>query len=169
VGEDGIVLHQYRDTHRSNALAALLDSCFIPSPTVVVRRAAIEEAGGFDESLPSCQDWDMWTRVAATGFDIEVAEDVLALHHKHGRASIGNSNRCLEGYARFYAKHAVLYDRMGMTRNLSEKYRGLAHQANLTSNRELAGMALRHSIALWRANGKAWVRYLQLLLRGTQH
>ncbi len=31
----------------------------------LVRRDALEEVGGFDESLPPAEDWDMWIRLAA--------------------------------------------------------------------------------------------------------
>lgn len=164
VNEEAIVLHQYRAVYHGNVRAELLDACFIPSPTVVLRRTAIEKVGGFDESLPSCQDWDMWIRIAEAGYDIDVVKDILALHHKHQRASIGTSIRSLEGFFRFYEKHTALYKRLGMVRNLSEKYRGLAYQANKTGNRNMAILALRRSITLWKTNVKAWIRYVQLLL-----
>ena len=106
----------------------------------------------------------MWTRIVEAGYNIDVAKEVLALHLKHGRASIGTSHRSLEGYLRFYAKHTALYKRMGLTKDLSEKYRGLAYQANGQTDRELAGKALHCSIALWKGNWKAWVRYVQFLL-----
>jgi hypothetical protein len=34
--------------------------------SVVVRRAALDAAGGFDETLPvlGCEDWDLWLRIA---------------------------------------------------------------------------------------------------------
>lgn len=161
VNEESIVTHSYRAFHHGNVLAALLDACFIPSPTVIVRRAVIEKLGGFDESLPSCQDWDMWIRIADAGFHIDVVKDILALHHKHQRASIGASGRSLEGFFRFYEKHADLYKRLGMARNLSEKYRGLAYQADKTGHCKIAQLSLRRSITLWKTNIKAWVRYIQ--------
>ncbi len=167
VDEDGTVLERYRAAHRGCVLAELLDACFVPSPTVVVRRAVLERAGWFDESLPSCQDWDMWTRIAEAGYDVDLAQEVLALHHKHGRARIGTSPGALEGFHRCYAKHAALYERTGMTKNLSEKYRWLAHRAALAGDRDLAKTALRRSIALWKGNGKAWLRYAQLLVGGS--
>lgn len=37
--------------------------CFLPAPAVMVRRAAIEAVGGYDESL-AFEDWDMWLRLA---------------------------------------------------------------------------------------------------------
>jgi glycosyltransferase involved in cell wall biosynthesis len=42
--------------------------------TVLVRRAAVEAAGRFDEALPRVEDWDLWLRLADLGrFDV-VAE-----------------------------------------------------------------------------------------------
>lgn len=34
--------------------------------TVLVERRALLACGGFDETLPSCQDWDMWLRLSRT-------------------------------------------------------------------------------------------------------
>ena len=36
-------------------------------PSVVVARSAFEALGGFDESLPHSNDWEMWARLAAAG------------------------------------------------------------------------------------------------------
>src|ERR1700690_852759 len=41
-----------------------VERCQIPTSTVVARKAAIVKAGGFDESLPRCDDFDMWLRTA---------------------------------------------------------------------------------------------------------
>ena len=163
--EDGSVKHRYRSSHRGPVLEALLDACFIPSPTVVIRRSALEKAGSFDESLPSCQDWDMWTRVAAAGFAVDLAEEVLAIHHRHGKPSIGASPRSLQGFCMYYEKHAPLYARARMMRNLSEKYRSLAFQAAGTGDRDLAGLALRKAVAANIWNWKAWVRSLQFVMQ----
>jgi glycosyltransferase involved in cell wall biosynthesis len=165
VKQDGTPGHPYRSAQRGDVLKTLLDVCFIPSPTVVVRRTALEESGGFDESLPSCQDWDMWTRVVQAGYGIDVVEEVLARHHKHGRASIGTSPSSLDGFMRYYAKHAHLYRQEGMARNLSEKYRGLADEAARAGDRTLTQAALRLSLEYWNGNWKAMVRYAQFLLR----
>lgn len=42
---------------------ALLGVCFVPAPSVLVRRDALLSAGGYDESLV-LEDWDMWLRVS---------------------------------------------------------------------------------------------------------
>ncbi len=38
---------------------------FIPTCSVAVSRSAVLEVGGFDESLPYLEDWDLWLRLAA--------------------------------------------------------------------------------------------------------
>jgi glycosyltransferase involved in cell wall biosynthesis len=42
----------------------------------MVRRSALGAVGGFDESLPSCQDMDLWLRVCER-FDADVVPEVL--------------------------------------------------------------------------------------------
>src|ERR1019366_10555721 len=44
--------------------ALVVERCQITVSTVVARKAAIVKAGGFDESLPRCDDFDMWLRTA---------------------------------------------------------------------------------------------------------
>lgn len=45
-------------------LRALLASNFVPVSTVLARRTAVEQSGGFDESLRVAEDYDLWIRVA---------------------------------------------------------------------------------------------------------
>jgi glycosyltransferase involved in cell wall biosynthesis len=42
---------------------ALMLRGFIPSITVLARRSAVLTVGGFDESLPAAQDYDLWLRL----------------------------------------------------------------------------------------------------------
>ena len=52
--------------------------------SVVVRRRALAEVGGFDERLPvyGCEDWDLWLRVARRFVVIAVDEE-LTLYRQH--------------------------------------------------------------------------------------
>jgi cellulose synthase/poly-beta-1,6-N-acetylglucosamine synthase-like glycosyltransferase len=43
----------------------LVLNCFVFTPTVVVRRRCLEQVGLFDESLPVCEDFNLWLRIAA--------------------------------------------------------------------------------------------------------
>lgn len=42
-----------------------LPLCIISPSSAVIRRAVFEDVGLFDESLPVCEDYDMWLKVAA--------------------------------------------------------------------------------------------------------
>src|SRR5580658_951280 len=48
----------------------LVERCQIPISTVVARKQAIVKAGGFDEKLARCDDYDMWMRTAFHGAKI---------------------------------------------------------------------------------------------------
>jgi glycosyltransferase involved in cell wall biosynthesis len=48
----------------------VVEKCQIPISTVVVRKKAIVKAGGFDETIPRCDDYDMWVRTAFHGAKI---------------------------------------------------------------------------------------------------
>jgi GT2 family glycosyltransferase len=48
----------------ADSLRSLVDGDFTCNITSVARRACIERAGGYDEALPTNEDWDLWLRVA---------------------------------------------------------------------------------------------------------
>ncbi len=83
----------------------ILHECFIPSPSVMVRKTAILKAGLFDTNFPSCQDWDTWTRIIFCGFEVKVLAEPLTLYHKHGQPTIGTSPRAKQGFIMYYKKH----------------------------------------------------------------
>jgi glycosyltransferase involved in cell wall biosynthesis len=38
--------------------------CLISPSAVMIRRSLFEEVGGFDETLPACEDYDLWLRIS---------------------------------------------------------------------------------------------------------
>jgi len=46
--------------------ARSLELCLVSPSAVMLRRELFERVGGFDESLPACEDYDLWLRIAAT-------------------------------------------------------------------------------------------------------
>ncbi len=118
VESSGEIIPFYREAHQGKVLSELINHCFIPSPSVMARRTKLLEVGGFDPTLPSCQDWDMWVRMVKAGIDVACVEHVCTLYHKHGNASIGLSPRAKDGYRLFYSKHFFLLLRYGQWRHL---------------------------------------------------
>jgi glycosyltransferase involved in cell wall biosynthesis len=62
----------------------VLEKCQIPISTVVVRKQSILKAGGFDETIPRCDDYDMWVRTAFHGAKIGYIR-ALTVHMYIGR------------------------------------------------------------------------------------
>jgi len=58
--------------------ALVVERCQIPVSTVVARKAAILKAGGFDESLTRCDDYNMWLRTAFYGGKVGYNRQVQA-------------------------------------------------------------------------------------------
>lgn len=50
---------------------------------VTCRREAIRDAEGYDASLTSCIDYDLWVRIAATDWRMAILDDYLGVIRKH--------------------------------------------------------------------------------------
>ncbi len=58
--------------------AQVVERCKIPVSTVVARKAAVLKAGGFDESMVRCDDYNMWLRTAFYGGKVGYTRQVQA-------------------------------------------------------------------------------------------
>ncbi|MBK9175722.1 MAG: glycosyltransferase [Flavobacteriales bacterium] len=70
---------------------------------VLARRSAIEQAGGFDESLRTMEDFDMWLRISELGA-IDLAEEDLVGIRTHEANNTKNAPHMLRGILRFVSK-----------------------------------------------------------------
>jgi peptidoglycan/xylan/chitin deacetylase (PgdA/CDA1 family) len=52
----------------------------------VVKKQAVVEAGGFDETLRTCEDWDLWQRIAQRGGRYGAVSKVLAYQRLRSRS-----------------------------------------------------------------------------------
>ncbi len=105
VDASGNVLARSEPNIEGSGRKAILTTNFIMSPSVMVRRDVFEIVGMFDETLPSCQDWDMWTRILVNGFKCRVVREIIATYYRHGESSIGLSPRAKFGYKLYVKKH----------------------------------------------------------------
>ncbi len=59
----------------------------------VFRRALIDQYGSFDETLGSCEDWDLWTRALLAGERFGLVDEPLAYYRlREGSLSIDRAN-----------------------------------------------------------------------------
>ncbi len=89
-----------RNKHRKpsgDIFRASLDLCLVTPSAVMMRRDLFERVGGFDESLPVCEDYDLWLRIAK---DTEVPLIPEALITKRG-GHADQLSRSTWGFDRF--------------------------------------------------------------------
>ncbi len=83
----------------ANFESLILERCQIPISTVVARKQVIVKAGGFDEHLLRCDDYDMWVRAAYYGAKIGYSLDVQAQANAGRPGSLALSSvKMLEAY-----------------------------------------------------------------------
>ena len=61
-------------------------------PTMTIRRAALEAAGGYDAAYPATEDYELWTRLVAGGQKLGVVEQRLVRYRRRS-GSISDTNR----------------------------------------------------------------------------
>jgi glycosyltransferase involved in cell wall biosynthesis len=62
---------------------ACLPLCAISPSSAVIRRGLLDEIGGFDESLPACEDYDLWLRICSRWPVLLVNEPLVVRHGGH--------------------------------------------------------------------------------------
>lgn len=93
-------------------LAMLLDVNVV-NGAALVRRAALDEAGGFDETMrDGCEDWEFWIRLLERGHRGAILPEVMYQYRR--RSGSMSSRMALEGlhprlYAELVARHEDSY------------------------------------------------------------
>lgn len=90
------------DVPRSGRLFQTLAlNCFVFTPSVVIRRACLDEVGLFQESLPVSEDFNLWLRIAARWSIAYLPEPLAIVHKRPGSLSstIPDAERLRSGIA----------------------------------------------------------------------
>ena len=88
----------------------LLEDNFIPMPSVLARKSALLNAGGFNTALKLIEDWDMWLRLSER-FLVAAVEEPVAIHRK----AIAESDQMCSNAAAI-CKQALRVQQMALTR-----------------------------------------------------
>lgn len=79
VEPDGVIQPSKKDLPEGDVWPALLDGWTAPNTsTLVFDRDCFSELGGFDTSLDSCQDHDLWMQLARKGVSVGVVNEPLS-------------------------------------------------------------------------------------------
>lgn len=95
--------------YRGDILPKLFESnCIDTTSSVLVKKEVLEQVQGFDAGLPSCQDWDLYIRLAqVTTFDF-VKECMVLFYHHSGERITTNKKSVLNGHLRIFEKYKGL-------------------------------------------------------------
>jgi glycosyltransferase involved in cell wall biosynthesis len=105
IDEAGARLPQLgRSVHRGDLFPELVLGNLMHPHAVVVRRHLVEAAGGFDETLTSVEDWDLWLRLARAGVRWHHVDRPLVEYRIRRDAMHQNPHRMLENRLRVLAK-----------------------------------------------------------------
>ena len=80
--------------------------------SVIVRRECFEKIGLFDESLPSCQDWDMWIRIAKR-YSFRKIPEPLTKYRVHQNRITTDFRAVWQGHLAIMEKYAADISALG--------------------------------------------------------
>ena len=78
----------------------MVGGCSVP----LIRHACFDKVGLFDESLDSCQDWDMWLRIA-TEYHFDFVQESLVRLRAHRNQISSDLSRMIRGRRTMVEKH----------------------------------------------------------------
>lgn len=95
--------------YRGDILPKLFESnCIDTTSSVLVKKEVLDQVQGFDAGLPSCQDWDLYIRLArVTKFDF-VKESMVLFYHHSGERITTNKKSVLNGHLSILEKYKNL-------------------------------------------------------------
>lgn len=85
---DDSYIHEYRQSYCRKRLEL---NNIITTP--IVTRVAIQEVGGFDTTLRTCEDWDMWLRITEHYLAVHIAEPLYMIRIQDNSASFTISEK----------------------------------------------------------------------------
>ena len=131
--------------------------------TSLVRRACFDQVGLLDETLTSCEDWDMWLRIARI-YDFACIEQPLAKIRLHGNNLTYDPARMEDGLfsvvEKFYSDESLSNE----LKLLKQKAMARAHRdsANFYFRKGLFRDAFSHLCNAVRLNPKWWEVYVTM-------
>lgn len=83
-----------------------LELCCISPSATMMERTLFDEVGGFDESLPVCEDYDLWLRIAAQ-YHVGLVDEVLIRKNGGHSDQLSRSQEAMDRF-RLYAMEKTL-------------------------------------------------------------
>lgn len=98
IGPDGTVLIEEYGPPETDLFPRFARTCAFTIHCGITRRTLIEAAGGFDPTLRTCEDWDLWQRIARMGCRFGAVREALACYRtRPGSASMNAAQLVSDG------------------------------------------------------------------------
>jgi glycosyltransferase involved in cell wall biosynthesis len=179
IDENGNVLSQkhqdpsskYNSYSDEKRLKSLIQKNWVKTSTVMVRKSLLDKIGKFDESLQSCQDWDLWIRFALAGEPIYCSDAILTFYRQRRESISKNYDLVLQSRISVLDKsipeanhqfNGLISEEMEKTLrrdtyiSFASKY---YHSGNFRKAKELVKKSFEYGI-----NSKGISRYLKCIL-----
>lgn len=96
---NGLRDSQFTKKYEGNVLRKLVQGNFISTSTVMIKSSVFKEFGGFDVSLRSIQDWELWTRISEK-HEITYIDEPLVHYRVHSASISRNTRKTLPNHLR---------------------------------------------------------------------
>jgi glycosyltransferase involved in cell wall biosynthesis len=144
----------------NSLLVELLDRNFVYTATTV-RREVFSRVGLFDESLRAAIDYEMWLRIAASGYTAARPPGLLAVYRVARPGSISSSRVTVN------ASLVTVYERLAANETLSSQARRIARKRASQAKAELEALEGASSLdAVWRVRLRPALVHLRHRLLG---
>jgi len=107
-------------------LESLLVVNCVSTSTVVARTTAVKSVGGFDSSFRTCEDWDLWIRLAQLG-SIAYLDEPMTAYRLHSANTHADIDQMRKDINHFYTKHSAIIPDVGTSHKLTKIGRNLSH------------------------------------------
>ena len=87
VAPDGTRMEETYGPDAGDFFPVFARRCAFSVHACIVRRSMVEDVGGFDTSRHTCEDWDLWQRIARAGARFGALREVLALYRMSPKRS----------------------------------------------------------------------------------
>jgi peptidoglycan/xylan/chitin deacetylase (PgdA/CDA1 family) len=95
VAADGTRVGEKYGPQGGDLFPVLARLCPFAIHACVARRSIVEAVGGFDTSLRTCEDWDLWQRIARAGARFGAIRELLALYRMRQTSASSDGTQCL--------------------------------------------------------------------------
>jgi len=155
--------------HEGGALAFWLYAANpLCTSSVVLRRAALQDAGGFAAGFRVAEDWELWLRLVARGARFRCVPEAVVRYRRHPGGLTADVEALARAQHRLHARHAGLVDdrtrRRAQARDLAALADGLAARG---AHRE-ARAALRGALRLGGPSPRSVARLVALAVPGVR-